>query len=374
MELSVLPLEQWGMPRKAPFLCAGPCSAESEEQLLETARGIERGGISLLRAGLWKPRTQPGTFEGVGVRGLEWLTRAGQAIDVPVATEVATPQHVEACLKHNIHVLWIGARTTTNPFAVQALADALLGTDIPVFVKNPISPDVELWIGAIHRLWNAGLRRIGAIHRGFSTSKKILYRNAPNWKIPIELKRRIPAIPLLCDPSHICGRGDLIFSIAQEALDLLYDGLMVEVHRSPAEALSDSGQQLTPGEFHELVRRLTIKRESADSSEYQTRIRELRHEIDTIDEHMLQLLSKRMEIAAKMGDLKRKNNISVLQPHRWEEIIESRRAMGEELGLSGEFLFQLLQIIHEEAIEQQETKVRKTGSGEERKEKTDEGQ
>lgn len=360
-----MPLEQWGLSPRKPFLCAGPCSAESEEQLLETARGLGRGRVSLLRAGLWKPRTQPGTFEGVGERGLQWLVRAAREIDVPAATEVATPRHVEACLKHGISVLWIGARTTTNPFAVQELADALQGADVPVFVKNPISPDLDLWIGAIQRLRNAGLWKIGAIHRGFSTSKKILYRNAPNWKIPIELKRRIPEIPLLCDPSHICGRSDLIFSIAQEALDLLYDGLMVEVHCNPAEALSDSGQQLKPEQFHELIRRLTVKHESADSREFQQRIRELRQEVDVIDEHILQLLSKRMEIAAKMGDLKRKNNISVLQPHRWQEIIESRRSLGKELGLSEEFLFQLLQLIHEEAIERQEPGARKSGNGEE---------
>ena len=354
MNLSITPLHEWGLPSTGLLISAGPCSAESEEQLRETAAGLSGEGVGFLRAGIWKPRTRPGAFEGVGAQGLEWLARVKHEFALPVGTEVAYPEHVRACREHNIDVLWIGARTTTNPFAVQALADALKDTDIPVFVKNPISPDLELWIGAIQRLYNAGLRKIGAIHRGFSTSKKVLYRNAPNWKIPIELKRQIPGIPVLCDPSHICGNTELLFSIAQEALDLLFDGLMIEVHRNPQEALSDSGQQLTPVQFYSLIERLTIKSEAADSREFQIRIRELRHEVDTIDEHLIRLLGKRMEIAGKMGALKRKNNISILQPNRWEEIIESRRSIGRENGLSGDFVFQLFQLIHEEAIERQE--------------------
>ncbi len=348
------PLHEWGISVDDLLISAGPCSAESEDQLLDTARGLAGSKVSFMRAGIWKPRTHPGGFEGIGIKGLEWLANAREKFNIPVGTEVAYPAHVEACMKYKMDVLWIGARTTSNPFAVQALADVLKGVDVPVFIKNPISPDIELWIGAIERLYNAGLRKIGAIHRGFSTSKKIMYRNAPNWKIPIELKRRIPDIPLLCDPSHICGTTELIFSVAQEALDLLYDGLMIEVHRNPAEALSDSGQQLTPDEFRSLITRLTVKSETGDSREYEIRIKELRHEVDHLDENLIQLLGKRMEIAEKMGDLKRRNNISVFQPHRWEEIINSRRTAGEENGLSGEFVFQLFQVIHEEAIRHQE--------------------
>lgn len=354
MNLSVTPLEEWGIPVHDILLSAGPCSAESEEQLLETVRGIADCGVSFIRAGIWKPRTHPGSFEGVGAMGLQWLAKARDEFGLPVGTEVATPEHVAACLKQNIDVLWIGARTTSNPFAVQALAEALKGTDIPVFVKNPVNPDVELWIGAIERLHNAGVRKIGAIHRGFSTAKKVLYRNAPHWRIPIEFRRQLPEIPMLCDPSHICGKSELIFSVAQEALDLLFDGLMIEVHINPPGALSDSGQQLTPEQFRLLIRRLKIKSEDVDSNDYRMRIKELRMEVDNIDEHLISLLGKRMEIVGEMGSLKRRNNVSVYQPHRWKEIIAGRLAMGNEHDLSEEFVFQLFQIIHEEAIRHQE--------------------
>ena len=347
-------IKEWGFPITKKFLAVGPCSAESEQQILETARGLVDCGVSFFRAGIWKPRTRPSSFEGVGIKGLEWLVKVKAELNLRVGVEVASPEHVEACLKYKVDVLWIGARTTPNPFAVQALADALKGTDIPVFVKNPISPDIGLWLGAIERLYNAGLRKIGAIHRGFSTSKKILYRNDPNWKIPIELKRQIPDIPLLCDPSHMSGKTDLIFSIAQEALDLLYDGLMIEVHINPPEALSDAGQQITPEQFRSLINRLTLKSELSDSAEYQKSIKELRIDVDDIDEHLTGLLGKRMEIVRKMGKLKRKHNISTLQPHRWKEILASRIAQGKEQHLSEEFTFQLFQLIHEEAIKHQE--------------------
>jgi chorismate mutase len=359
MQISVLPLEEWGIPIKDMFLAAGPCSAESEEQVIETAAGLADAGVSLFRAGIWKPRTHPGSFEGVGEKGLKWLTRVREEFSLPVGTEAANAAHVRACLNHNIDAIWIGARTTPNPFAIQEIADALKGSNIPVLIKNPVSPDLDLWIGAIKRLHNAGLKKIAAIHRGFSSSKKVLYRNTPNWKIPIELKRQMPDLPILCDPSHICGKAELIFSIAQEALDLLYDGLMIEVHPNPVQALSDSGQQITPPEFKSLIRRLTLKSEVSDSNEYKTRIEELRLEVDSIDEHIIELLGKRMEIAKKMGDLKRKNNVSTLQPERWKEIIQSRVTMGSEQKLSGEFIFQLFQAIHEEAIQQQENDLQK---------------
>lgn len=354
MNFSIPPLKEWGLPVKDIFLSAGPCSAESEEQVIETAGRLADCGISFLRAGIWKPRTRPGCFEGIGTEALKWLVKAREQFNLPIGVEVATPEHVEACLRYSVDIIWIGARTTPNPFAVQNLADALKGTDIPVLVKNPISPDLELWLGATERLYNAGLHKIGAIHRGFSTVREIIYRNAPDWKIPIELKRRHPEIPIICDPSHICGRSEFIFSVAQKALDLLFDGLMIEVHNNPAEALSDSEQQLTPDEFHSLISRLTLKSESSSEVEYTTRIKELRLEIDSIDEHLIQLLGNRMKIAKQMGELKRRNNISTLQPNRWKEIIENRIAAGKDQHLSSDFIFQLFQVIHEEAIHKQE--------------------
>jgi chorismate mutase len=353
MELSLTPIEEWGFPLKDIFLSAGPCSAESEEQVLAIARDLSGSGISFMRAGLWKPRTHPGGFEGVGIEGLKWLTRAREKYNIRVGIEVASPEHVEACLEHKIDIVWIGARTTPNPFAVQALADALEGSDMPVLIKNPISPDIELWIGAIERMHGAGLRKIGVIHRGFSSSRKSMYRFAPNWKIPIELKRRLPQLPIICDPSHICGQAGLIFSIAQEAMDLLYDGLMVEVHTNPPEALSDAKQQLTPRQFKELLDRLTFKREVSESQEFRIRLGELRQEVDGIDKNVLELLGKRMDIVREMWALKLENDVSALQPHRWEEIVQSRIAAGGNLELSENFIFQLFQAIHEEAIRQQ---------------------
>jgi chorismate mutase len=354
MESSFIPIDKWGFPLRSVFIAAGPCSAESREQVMETARGLKDSGISFLRAGIWKPRTYPGTFEGAGIEGLKWLTEARDEFKMAIGVEVANPEHVEICLDYKVDVLWIGARTTPNPFAIQAIADALKGTDMPVLIKNPISPDIDLWLGAIERMQNVGLKKIGAIHRGFSTSKKVLYRYAPNWKIPIELKRRLPEVPLLCDPSHICGKTELIYSVAQEALDLLFDGLMIEVHNNPSVALSDSRQQLTPDEFHTILKRLTMRHEMSDSDEYQTRIKELRLEVDDVDDHLIKLLGKRMDIARQMGALKRRHNISTLQPKRWEEILESRVNAGKEDKLSEECVFQIFQSIHEEAIRQQE--------------------
>jgi chorismate mutase len=357
MNISITPLEKWGLPVKDLFISAGPCSAESEKQVIETARGLVDYSITFFRGGIWKPRTHPGSFEGVGNKGLKWLSRVRKEFGIPVGTEVANAKHVRACLKHNVDILWIGARTTPNPFAVQEIADALKGSDIPVLIKNPVSPDLDLWIGAIRRLNNAGVKKIGAIHRGFSTSNKILYRNDPNWKIPIELKRQLPGLPLICDPSHICGKSKLLFSVAQEALDLLYNGLMIEVHSDPSKALSDSSQQIKPSQFISLIRRLTLKKELSSSEKYQARISELRAEVDSLDDHVIKLLGKRMEIAKKMGILKHKNDVSTLQPGRWKEIIKSRVAMGNEHNLTKEFIFQLFQAIHEEAIQQQEEDI-----------------
>lgn len=348
-----VPIKEWGFPVNDIFLAAGPCSAESEEQVLETARGLKDCGISFLRAGIWKPRTYPGSFEGAGLSGLKWLVKARDELGMAVGVEVANPEHVEICLNYNVDIIWIGARTTPNPFAIQAIADTLKGTDMPVLVKNPISPDLDLWLGAVERLSNAGLKKIGVIHRGFSSSKKVLYRYSPNWKIPIELKRRLPDIPIICDPSHICGTTELIYSVAQEALDLLYDGLMIEVHADPSKALSDALQQLTPEQFRLFIDRLTLKSEMSDSDEYQRRMKELRIEIDHVDEHILNLLGKRMEIVRKMGSVKKQYSVSALQPKRWKEIVASRISAGKDEQLSEEFTFQIFQAIHEEAIRHQ---------------------
>jgi len=320
--------KEWGFPVDKMFLSAGPCSAESQEQVLETAEALSGQGISFLRAGIWKPRTRPGSFEGVGLKGLAWMDHARTATGLKIGTEVAEPSHVEACLEFGMDILWVGARTTTNPFSVQAIADALKGTDIPILVKNPISADIGLWIGAIERLANAGITKLGAIHRGFSSTLEMRYRNAPNWKMPIELKRQMPELPIICDPSHICGKADLIHAIAQEAMDLLFDGLMVEVHPDPPNALSDAAQQLTPDQFISMV--------------------------DDLDSQLLDLLGQRMDIVREMGKLKAEQHVSTLQPHRWQEIVQDRVKKGSGLDLSEDFVLQLMQSIHEEAIRQQE--------------------
>jgi chorismate mutase len=336
------------------FLCAGPCSAESEEQLLKTAAGLAGCRLSFFRAGVWKPRTRPGTFPGAGEKALAWLVRVREEFGFPVGAEVGTPQHVEAALAHRLDLVWIGARTTPDPFAVQSIADALRGTDIPVLVKNPVSPDLDTWLGALERVHDAGVRRIGAVHRGFATSHDTRYRNAPLWRIPIELKRRLPDLPLVCDPSHLCGRADIVPPTAQEALDLLYDGLMVEVHHNPPEALSDAGQQLTPTQFREMLAHLVVRKESGDGPPYEARMQKLRHTVDEIDDDLVELLARRMEIVRAMGDLKRLHQVSTLQPTRWKEILATRLAAARKLGLSEDFVSQVYQIIHEEAIQVQE--------------------
>ncbi|MCU0288130.1 MAG: bifunctional 3-deoxy-7-phosphoheptulonate synthase/chorismate mutase type II [Acidobacteria bacterium] len=350
-------LSEWGLAIKNTFYIAGPCSAESEEQLMQTALALKDYEVNVMRAGIWKPRTRPGSFEGVGEAGLRWLKNAGQAANLPVTTEVATAKHVEECLKHGIDILWIGARTTSNPFAVQDIADALQGTNVPVLVKNPINPDIELWHGAVERLAQAGIKKLGVIHRGFSTYEKTAFRNQPIWRIPIEMKRRNPQLPMLCDPSHICGNTELLFTVAQNALDLLFDGLMIEVHINPPAALSDPQQQLTPVEYGHLLSRLKIKKESSESLDFQDNINTLRQEIDKIDRQILELLAMRMDNARKIAFHKMKNNIAILQPNRWEEIIQSRVKEGVEKKLAADFITRLYQFIHEESIRQQEQVV-----------------
>ena len=346
-------LKDWGVEGQV-MLVAGPCSAESEEQVLDVAHKLKGTGVDYLRAGLWKPRTRPGSFEGVGLRGLSWMDRARSETGLKIATEVAETSHVEACLEFGVDMLWVGARTTTNPFSVQALADALKGSDIPVLVKNPMNDDVGLWIGALERLANAGITRLGAIHRGVSSSHEMRYRNAPAWKMPIELMRRMPELPMVCDPSHICGKADLIAEVAQESMDLLFDGLMVEVHPDPSSALSDAAQQLTPEIFLQMVRALRHPYEEGGDADFQEQLSQLREQVDKMDSQLLDLLGQRMDVVREMGRLKARQNISTLQPHRWQEILAERQKHGEKLGLPSEFVGQLMQALHEEAIRQQE--------------------
>lgn len=349
-------LKEWGFPVERMFLAAGPCSAESREQVLECARALAGSKISFFRAGIWKPRTRPGSFEGVGLKGLAWLDEVRSETGLKVGTEVAEPAHVEACLEYGLDILWVGARTSTNPFSVQAIADALRGTDVPVLVKNPMSPDVGLWMGAIERIANAGITKIGAIHRGFSSELEMCYRNAPGWKTPIELKRRMPELPMICDPSHICGKRALIPGIAQEALDLLFDGLMLEVHPDPDSALSDAEQQFTPTQFSELIASLNLPHEKSDSADFERRLLELRDQVDRLDGRLLDVLAQRMELVRKMGQIKAEQNVSTYQPHRWQEIVDDRVRKGGGLDLSEDFVLQMMQSIHEEAIRQQEEK------------------
>ena len=344
--LNIRKLVDWNIMLDNKLLIAGPCSVESEEQIMQTALGLKDLQISILRGGIWKPRTRPGQFQGIGVKGLKWLKRAGRAINVPVAVEVASPEHVAACLKNGIDIIWIGARTTVNPFSVQALADALKGIDIPVMVKNPINPDLDLWIGALERLNQAGITKLAAIHRGFSSYRKTAYRNVPNWAIPLELKRRFPALPLICDPSHICGTTELLASVAQEAIDLLYDGLMTEVHVNPVAALSDALQQITPEQYGSLIKSLKPKKPSTANQELYRQIIYLRKEIDEVDGQIIEMLGKRMEISRTLGIVKNKDAVAVYQPDRWSEIVKSRIEAGIRKNLSEEFINQIYQLIH----------------------------
>lgn len=329
-----------------PIIIAGPCSAESREQVLETAVALAAKGVKIFRAGIWKPRTKPGGFEGIGVPGLAWLKEVKEKTGMLVATEVATPVHVFEAIKAGIDILWVGARTVTNPFAMQELADSLKGVDIPILVKNPVNPDLELWCGAIERLYNSGLRNIGVIHRGFSSYEKKLYRNIPLWHIPIELRRRYPEMTIICDPSHIGGKRELIAPIAQQALDLNFDGLIVESHCNPDCALSDAAQQLTPDVLDYTLKMLVVR----DNAQTTENISILREQIDDIDEQLLSLLSKRMRISHEIGTYKKEHNMPILQSGRYTEILDKRGEMGESLSLNGEFVKEIMKAIHEESV------------------------
>ena len=346
MELELLPL---GLPsdnERPSCVIAGPCSAETEEQVMTTARKLAAKGCHIFRAGVWKPRTKPGGFEGKGEEALPWMRCVKDETGMLTATEVATPEHVELALKYGIDVLWVGARTSANPFAMQALADSLRGMDVPVLVKNPVNPDLELWIGALQRINQAGIKRLGAIHRGFSSFDKKIYRM---WQIPIELHRRIPELPIICDPSHIGGRRDLIAPLCQQAMDLGFDGLIVESHCNPDEAWSDASQQVSP-EILDYILSLLVVRDEHTTTEG---IRQLRSQIDELDNQLMELLAKRMRVCREIGTYKKEHNMTVLQANRYSEILEKRGAQASQCGMSPEFAAQVFEHIHEESVRQQ---------------------
>ena len=348
MELELEPL-RLPSDNERPFVIAGPCSAETEEQVMTTARQLANYGCHMFRAGIWKPRTKPGGFEGNGEKALPWMQQVKKETGMLTATEVATPEHVELALKYGIDVLWVGARTTANPFAMQALADALKGTDVPVLVKNPTNPDLELWIGALERLNLAGIKRLGAIHRGFSSYDNKIYRNLPTWQIPIELHRRIPDLPIINDPSHIGGRRELIAPLCQQAMDLGFDGLIVESHCDPDKAWSDAKQQVTPDVLDYILSLLVIRDETVTTEG----IVQLRKQIDEIDNQLMEMLSKRMRVCREIGHYKKEHNMTVLQTSRYNEILDKRGAQGALCGMAPEFVAKLFENIHEESVRQQ---------------------
>lgn len=337
-----------------PLIIGGPCSAESEEQVLSTARLIkEHTNIQVLRSGIWKPRTRPGTFEGIGVVGLKWLQKAKEETGLLTATEVATAEHVELALKYEVDILWVGARTTVNPFSVQEVADALKGSDVPVLVKNPINPDLQLWIGALERINQAGITKLGGIHRGFSAASGSQYRNDPTWSIPIELKRLIPDLPLICDPSHIAGNRALIEPVSQKAFDLQMNGVMIESHIDPDNALSDAKQQVTPKTLGGIIDRLIIRDAKSDDVDFEIRLKELRGKIDKIDGELLEVMAQRMQVAEEIARHKKEHNITILQPGRYDEIMENRVNKGKGLFLQEQFVHDLYEMIHSNSIKRQ---------------------
>ena len=340
--------------QKRPLIISGPCSAETEEQVIQTAtRLAATGKVDILRAGIWKPRTRPGSFEGIGTKGLPWLQQAKKESGLPVAVEVATAKQVEDALHFGVDVLWIGARTTVNPFSVQDVADALKGADVPVLIKNPINPDLELWIGAVERVANAGIKNIGLIHRGFSSYGNTEYRNAPMWHLAIEMKRRNPGMLLINDPSHICGKRDILMDVAQKAIDLDFDGLIIESHIDPDNAWSDAKQQVTPERLGEMIGSIVWRTEEIDSEELHAVMEKMRQQINQLDDELLQLIGQRMKVADKIGQYKKDNNITILQTNRWNAILERAYERGEKLGLSQEFITKYFDAVHMESINHQ---------------------
>ena len=352
--LDIVPVTEWGfftLPR--PMVIAGPCSAESEEQVMATARDLAARGIHVFRAGIWKPRTHPGSFEGVGAPGLKWLKRVKEETGMKVSTEVASEKHVYECLKYGIDLLWVGARTSANPFLMQEIADALEDTDIPVLVKNPVNPDLDLWIGALERLNEAGVRKLGVIHRGFSTTGSKPYRNAPGWQIAIELRTRYPDLPFFADPSHMGGDRKYLQELSQRAMDLGLEGLMIESHCNPAVALSDAKQQLVPADLQTLIESLIIREKDSGDKEYREGIEQLRSRIDYIDEDLLKELGARMEVSRKIGAYKRDHNVAILQMSRWDVVMAAMKEKARVYGLSEKFVEDVFNAIHEESVRTQ---------------------
>jgi chorismate mutase len=339
-----------GLSDKKPLVIAGPCSAETEEQVMETAKLLASRGVKIFRAGIWKPRTRPGAFEGIGSVGLEWLKKVKQETGMYTATEVATAKHVQEALAAGVDIIWIGARTTVNPFAVQEVADALAGSDVPVLIKNPVNPDLELWIGAIERLYRAGVKKLGVIHRGFSSADKKIYRNLPQWHIPIELRRRFPNLPMFCDPSHIGGKRELVAPISQQAMDMNFDGLIIESHCDPDCAWSDKDQQVTPDVLDYILNMLVIREGEQQTTE---NLSELRKQIDELDNQLIELLSKRMRVSREIGTYKKEHNMQVLQTTRYSEILEGRIKQAESFGIDATCMQKILETIHEESVRQQ---------------------
>jgi chorismate mutase len=337
-----------------PLVIAGPCSAETEDQVLKIAHDLKDTDVSVYRAGIWKPRTRPGMFEGVGAIGLKWLEKVKKETGLLIAIEVANASHVKLALEYDIDILWIGARSTVSPFIVQEIADALNGTEKIVLVKNPVNPDLSLWLGGIERLYTANIKKLGAIHRGFSTYEKSKYRNNPEWQLPIELQNRFPDLPLICDPSHIAGRRDILQDISQTALDLNFDGLMIETHIDPDNAWSDAAQQITPKTLVQLMDDLKIRKVTNEEADYKNKLNTLRTQIDVIDHGLLDYLGKRMKVAIEIGGLKKLKNVAVLQTKRWNEILGKMILEGEQKGLSEEFVLRMFKAIHQESINHQE--------------------
>ena len=342
-----------------PLVIAGPCSAEREDQVLNIANQLKDTDVSVFRAGIWKPRTKPGMFEGVGAIGLKWLQKVKNETGLLISTEVANSTHVKLSLEHDIDILWIGARSTVSPFIVQEIADALKGTEKVVLVKNPVNPDLSLWLGGIERLYSSNIKNLGLIHRGFSTYEKTEYRNIPEWQIAVEVMNRFPDLPMICDPSHISGNRNLIFDVSQTALDLNYDGLMIETHSDPDNAWSDASQQVTPKRLVEIMKDLKMRKITTDEEEYQNNLTDLRAKIDVIDHTLLEILGKRMKISDNIGEIKRSNNVAVLQNKRWNEILGKMILEGEKLDLSEEFILKLFKAIHQESINRQERVINK---------------
>jgi chorismate mutase len=362
--LQLASISSWLPTAQRPIIISGPCSAETEEQVMATATQLAATGkVHALRAGIWKPRTRPGQYEGAGAPGLQWLVNAGKATGLPVTTEVANATHVEAALKAGVDFLWVGARTTVNPFSVQEVADALRGVDVPVLVKNPINPDLELWIGALERLNKAGLTKLAAIHRGFSSFEKGPFRNAPMWDLAIELKARIPDLDIICDPSHIAGNRELISFITQKALDLDMAGVMIESHIHPDAAWSDAKQQVTPKALGQIVDGLVVRQVSVDNKQFRDTLSVLREEIDRLDDEIMSRMAARMKISEKIGQYKKENGVTILQISRWEEIIESRVRLGKVMGIGEGFMESLLKLIHQESIQIQTEVMNRAEAG-----------